>query len=488
MVALIAAGFVLGRGRMAAAGAALMFLPVFAQFATVMFFLAGLGLLNLVWLPVLDIGFDVGRLGDIVYLPYRALVRLGGSLGVDLHGPLVVLLVGGGLLLFAAGTLAWFVARTRDRDVADFWVYRVSRHPQYLGWLLWSYGMLVALERIQYPRRSWGIPSSLPWLLSAMIIIGVALLEEEKMRRLFGASYESYRAKTPFLLPLPSLLNRVLTAPCRLLFGRDFPSGRGQIAAVLGLYTALLIGLSFVSLEVRAALRLPEPARSTVRPDDRAAELATAIRQADTWHARAPLVAALEAEGEPALGSLLDLLGDPDPELRQIAARGLGRIGSERAVDPLLDSLADDDENVRHWSISALGEIGDPRAVETLLALLDGDAPPHRGAAADALGRIGSAAAVEPLIAVLDDPRPWVRAAVVEALGRLGSARVVAPLASLLADEGEDVHVRRAVATAFARIRSPDSKPALEAALSDDDREVRMYAAEALKLLGDSSG
>jgi hypothetical protein len=30
-------------------------LPAFAQFAGVMFFLAGLGVLNAIWLPILDI-------------------------------------------------------------------------------------------------------------------------------------------------------------------------------------------------------------------------------------------------------------------------------------------------------------------------------------------------------------------------------------------------------------------------------------------------
>ncbi len=47
MIVLIIAGFASGKAGLSALGAVAMFLPVFAQFATVMFFLAGLGFLNL---------------------------------------------------------------------------------------------------------------------------------------------------------------------------------------------------------------------------------------------------------------------------------------------------------------------------------------------------------------------------------------------------------------------------------------------------------
>jgi len=51
MLMLIAAGFITGKRGLASVGALLMFLPVFAQFAAVMFFLAGLGVLNVIWRP-----------------------------------------------------------------------------------------------------------------------------------------------------------------------------------------------------------------------------------------------------------------------------------------------------------------------------------------------------------------------------------------------------------------------------------------------------
>jgi protein-S-isoprenylcysteine O-methyltransferase Ste14 len=256
MVVLILAGFASGKAGLSSVGAAALFLPVFAQFAGVMFFLAGLGFLNLTWLPVLDVSFDTGRLGDIVYWPYDALMSLFGGWGVDAHRPIVYFLLGAGLFLFVLGTLAWFVARHRGKSVADFWVYRISRHPQYLGWIVWSYGMLLALKRVRYPKRSWGIPASLPWLLSMMAIVGVALLEERKMKRLTGETYDEFRGRTSFLAPLPSFLRKALAAPNRWLFKKSFPERKGEIAVVLALTTAVLMLASSFYVRHRENARL----------------------------------------------------------------------------------------------------------------------------------------------------------------------------------------------------------------------------------------
>ena len=67
---LIVAGFVLEKQGLASAGAIILFLPVFGHFAATMFFLGGLAFLRFLWLPFLDISFDIMRLGDIVLLPY----------------------------------------------------------------------------------------------------------------------------------------------------------------------------------------------------------------------------------------------------------------------------------------------------------------------------------------------------------------------------------------------------------------------------------
>ena len=196
IVLLIGVGFATRKSGMAALGALAFMLPVFAQFAGVMFFLAGLGLLNVLWLPVLDVSFSLSGLGDVIRAPYD-LLRWGfAQLGMSGFWIIVYFFIGSGLLIFFLGTLAWLQARAQKENVARSWVYRISRHPQYLGWIIWTYGLYCLILAAQYPRRSWGISASLPWLLSTMVIIGVAMIEELNMRKRHGEEYEAYRRRS----------------------------------------------------------------------------------------------------------------------------------------------------------------------------------------------------------------------------------------------------------------------------------------------------
>jgi protein-S-isoprenylcysteine O-methyltransferase Ste14 len=479
MVILILAGFASGRSGFSSIGAAMMFLPVFAQFAAVMFFLAGLGFLNLAWLPVLDVSFDIGRLGDIVYLPYDALISLFRGWGVDVHAPLVYFVIGSGLLFFLLGTLAWLVARQRQKSVADFWVYRLSRHPQYLGWIIWSYGMLLALKRVNYPKRSWGIPASLPWLLSMMVIVGVALLEERKMKRLAGETYNEYRANTPFLVPLPRFLRTALAAPNRLLFRKSFPERKGEIAVVLVVTTVVLAILShFYSLQRRYA-QLHVAAGIFESEAGRVEKLVAEMKRTESNRRKSWIADALADIGMPAVDPLIGLLEDPEPAMRQEAARALGRIAPDQAVGPLLRRVSEDNQSVCFWAISALGAIGSEEAVAPLIDVLQSRAKSTSRAAAVALGRIGSPAAVPALVGFLDASSWWDRTAAVDALGAIGSEAALETLIEQF--EGEDVHVRRAIIVALLKIGSERALDTIEKGLQDEDREVRLYAAEALK-------
>ena len=65
------------------------------------------------------------------------------------------------------------------------------------------------------------------------------------------------------------------------------------------------------------------------------------------------------------------------------------------------------------------------------------------------------------------------------ALGTLGSE--AGTLLVLDAMEDEAQRVRQDAVVALLRIGSPLARPALERALTDEDFEVRLYAAEALK-------
>jgi len=270
---LIVAGFVVEKRDISSLGAIVLFLPTFGHFVSYMFFLTGLGVLRVLWLPVWEPSFDLLRLGDIVYLPYVivayplellvSLVGLNpnslltwwlravglihhhwGMFRLDARMLLAYLLIAVGLAVFTSSTLAWFYARFRKRDTVDFWLYKHSRHPQYLGWILWSYGVMLRASLMPVPLAGANPGASLPWLLSTLAILCVALTEEIRMTRAHGEAYTSYRDRTPFMFPLPKPVSALISFPMRALFKRDRPENGWQVLVVFLAYAAILVLLS----------------------------------------------------------------------------------------------------------------------------------------------------------------------------------------------------------------------------------------------------
>jgi protein-S-isoprenylcysteine O-methyltransferase Ste14 len=479
MVLLIIAGFATRRTGLAAVGAIGFMLPVFAQFAGVMFFLAGLGMLNILWLPVLDISFELQRLGLIIRAPYDLLRWLFGQVGINGYWPIVYFFLGSGLLLFFTGTFAWLSARSRKLNVADSWVYRISRHPQYLGWILWSYGVYLLLLRGLYPRRSWGIDASLPWLLSTLVIVGVAMLEELNMRKRHGEVYEAYRRSAPFLVPVPRFVAKFFALPTRLLFKKKEPVRKREVASVVAFYTVLLIGASAFfygrGLDKTIAILSPERERAQMT------QLVAQLVEEPNSRAKFFVARRLAAFGGPAVDYFVPLLEDDQAEVRDLAAEFLRRIPSERAVPALVAVLGDDVADVRGNAVRALGVIGSQECVEPLMELLDDPEPWIRQVAMRSLAQIG----VEELLQRAEETSrhqdTWIRVSTVESLGILGSERGLSLIVERLNDHLP--WVRRSAVVALLKIGSPEAREALMQASRDEDWEVRLYAVEALKQL-----
>jgi len=480
---LIVAGFATRRSGAAALGAVVLMLPVFAQFAAVMFFLAGLGLLNLLWLPVLDISFDVQRLGAIIRAPFQLWQWLFARFGASGYWPAVYLCIGGGLLLFFLGTLAWLRARARHEGVAVAWVYRLSRHPQYLGWILWSYGTFLLLLQGRYPNRSWGIAADLSWLLAAMAIVGVAMLEEVAMRRRHGAAYEEYLRRTPFLVPLPRAVRRLFALPCRLLFRKDAPERRREVAAVVAAYTALLVAASAFFYgsgwtNVREALTSDERRRSGME------ELVRRIREEPTARAAYFRTMRLAEYGEPAVDHLARMLGDTQAAVRGLAAEALEDRPSARAVPALIAALGDPSADVRGRSVRALAKLRAVEAAQPIARLLGDPERRLRVLAVRTLAEMGEAQGADTAIACATAPEPWFREDCVDLLGILRVERALPVVVARLDDERPEV--RQAAVVSLLRIGTPAARAALERARRDADWEVRVYASEALRRLGRS--
>jgi len=339
LLGLIVLGFATRRTGLAALGAVGVMLPVFAQFAGVMFFLAGLGVLNAVWLPVLDVSYELQQWGRVIDAPGDLLRWLLGLVGIHSNWPVILFFIGTGILVFLLGVYAWLAARARGEGVADSLVYRLSRHPQYLGWILWTYGAYLLLQRMQYPRRSWGIGASLPWLISTMIIVAVALMEELHMRRRHGDAYDAYRRSAPFLIPVPHMVERIVGAPFRILFGKPQPEHGREVLAVVTLYTVLLMAISAFAYGGGLSGTVARLSSSEVRAE-RIAQLVTELRAAPDYHRRYALLRELEAFGQSAVTPLLGLLEGDDPGLRVMAAEALETLPSERAVPALTAALS----------------------------------------------------------------------------------------------------------------------------------------------------
>jgi protein-S-isoprenylcysteine O-methyltransferase Ste14 len=241
VVLLVVVGLVAGRRRLPQLGAILLFLPTFGYFAIYMFFLAGLGMLRLLWLPFWG---PLIKLGDVAYVPYMIAVGPFALAGIDVRRTLAFLAVGLGLFVFFLGTLAWFRAKLAKKGTADSWIYRFSRHPQYLGWIVWSYGLMLLATLQPVVRGGENPGASLPWLVSSLVIVCVALGEEIRMKKERASEYDAYRARTPFLIPLPKFVFRLISAPLRAVLGKEAPESGAEVLVTFCVYLAILILLS----------------------------------------------------------------------------------------------------------------------------------------------------------------------------------------------------------------------------------------------------
>lgn len=440
-ILLIVIGLARNRKGLASAGAILLFLPVFGQFAATMFFLGGLSFLRLLWLPFLDVSFDFMRLGDIALWPYRKLLEIGDSAGLNLYPILPPVITGIGLFIFILGTLAWFVARSRGRKVVDFWIYRISRHPQYLGWIIWSYGIMLLPGDNQ--KRYFELSNSLAWILSALVIIGVALFEELKMRKVDGPAYKRFQERTPFLFPLPGFVSRLLKWPLRLIFQKNQFKRKREILVFLLIYLVIIMGLSAWSGGLLSKEKPPSP----------------------------PTAAEMQAGVDHILytGNRLTIRR----ELKRLAA------GGQSAVPGLLFLLETDNPIVRWYTVDALSGINSPRVVAALIERLR---DPHRwvrNAAAGALGRLQARTAVPELISALEDPERGMANAAARALGKLRDRDAVAPLSDILMNSAS-----AAAAEALGELGFQDTIPLLIRCLEERRDCPFNQVGEALRKLG----
>ena len=147
----------------------------------------------------------------------------------------------------------------------------------------------------------------------------------------------------------------------------------------------------------------------------------------------------------------------------------------ERTVLLLLELLRDEVPELRQMAAESLGKIGDPRVADSILPLIHDRTAQVRAASLLAMGRMKpapTAGVVALLTRALEDPDESVRQAAVVAIGEIEpGSRLLEPVVGLL--RSSDAIIRRAAVRALLQVDSSQWVPALVGAGRDSDAEVR---------------
>ncbi|MGA2631410.1 MAG: Npt1/Npt2 family nucleotide transporter [Terriglobia bacterium] len=181
------------------------------------------------------------------------------------------------------------------------------------------------------------------------------------------------------------------------------------------------------------------------------------LLQGDSTRARINAVLAIATlEGVDSAGASMPMLRDlagGDARARATATYALGRIPLDDSLDLLVDLLADPDLEIRCAAAQALGRVGSPRVIPELIEALAGrpelrhDA---RRSLAAILRRCGSECIAGLTHTATHAQRAEIRSELADVLGRLKDERVIDPLLELLHDP--EWRVRWKVLKSFERL------------------------------------
>lgn len=174
--------------------------------------------------------------------------------------------------------------------------------------------------------------------------------------------------------------------------------------------------------------------------------------------------------GDDLIEPAVELLNDPDDEVRALALTVAGSFDDDRIIPATIELLKDDDWWLRVTAAETLGRFKDPRSVEALIgSLSDAEA---RWAAVEALGRIGDMKALPALANLLKDPAAEVRIEVLMALRHFKHPKILQALRQVAAtDENR-----------FVRSRALEIAEEIAARDQEDLQDADKLRAEALKV------
>jgi HEAT repeat protein len=201
-------------------------------------------------------------------------------------------------------------------------------------------------------------------------------------------------------------------------------------------------------------------------------------RKLKGWRRRSALVALGRTRAPEGIPALSEALRDPDPEARNAALRGLGRLASPEAAEEILQWLAESGLNVPILPLQNALINGCRERPQVLMPYLRLADPKLRQVLGRVLGEVASSSLGAELIGLADDELPELRAAAARALSTAQPGDAVEVLAELSRDTVWFVRLRAVVA--MGKLYDRKALPHLLTALTDSNRLVRMRAAEGL--------
>jgi len=178
--------------------------------------------------------------------------------------------------------------------------------------------------------------------------------------------------------------------------------------------------------------------------------------------------------------SSLDDLSSPDPTARRRAAACLKALGSRASAPVLAAALGrEPDGEAKAAILGALGALGEPSVADLVGRELGDVRPAVRAAAVDAVAALLGAKALPALSAALGDESPAVRRRAAVQLGFLSGDGAEEALAAALADR--DAGVARAAAVALSGRPTARAQGVLARALDHRELSVRRAAARAVE-------
>ena len=139
--------------------------------------------------------------------------------------------------------------------------------------------------------------------------------------------------------------------------------------------------------------------------------------------ARDRALESMRAFGADLLEPTIELLNDPDQEVRASALQVATSFEDPRIVPATIGLLKDPDWWIRITAAETLGRLKDPQAVQPLIDALEDSET--RWSAVEALGHIGDLRAAPALSELLSDPAPEVRIEVIQALGHFNHPQML---------------------------------------------------------------